>query len=64
MKIVILRTHKRTKSSNSFSDPLFRTLTVAPSFVYFIYFLKVLKLWVIVIKKETSFHLIFLFRYN
>jgi hypothetical protein len=27
---VILRTHKRTKS-NSFSDALFRTLTVAPS---------------------------------
>jgi hypothetical protein len=30
MKTVILRTHKRTKS-NSFSDPFFRTLTVAPS---------------------------------
>jgi hypothetical protein len=30
MKRVILRTHKRTKS-NSFSDALFLTLTVAPS---------------------------------
>jgi hypothetical protein len=30
MKTVILRTHKRTKS-NSFSDALFWTLTVAPS---------------------------------
>jgi hypothetical protein len=28
MKTIILRTHKRTKS-NSFSDALFRTLTVA-----------------------------------
>jgi hypothetical protein len=30
MKTVILRTHKRTKC-NSFSDALFRTLSVAPS---------------------------------
>jgi hypothetical protein len=30
MKTVILHTRKRTKS-NSFSDVLFRTLTVAPS---------------------------------
>jgi hypothetical protein len=34
MKTVILRTRKRTKS-NSFSDALFRTLTVAPSVGFF-----------------------------
>jgi hypothetical protein len=32
MKMVILRTHKRTKS-NSFPDALFRTLSMAPSLV-------------------------------